>query len=325
MLAYVLRKAPQYLLVLAAAIAINFALPRLAPGDPIDYLLGEQAQLEPAQRAQILREFGLHGSTGEQFARYLVQLGHANLGTSVRYGEPVTSVIGSRLPYTLALVGTAIVASTLLGTWLGVLAARSRGRRADLASLAVVLFLDSTPVFFLGMVLLGVFAVQLGWFPVFGAVGLGGETGLAFGLEFLRRLVLPATTLTVASLGAIFLVTRYSLVATLREDFVLFAEATGLSERRILFRHALRNSLLPIATLVLLEVGFVLGGATVVETVFSYPGLGQLIFESTLARDYPLLQGIFLLLAICVILANLVADLLYLLLDPRVRRPAEAA
>ena len=325
MVAYSLRKALQYVLVLAAAITVNFALPRLAPGDPLDYLLGEQAQLTPVQRAQILREFDLHGSTAAQFGRYLVQLAHGNLGTSVRFGEPVTAVVGSRLPYTLALVGTAIVASTLIGTALGVLAARSRGRRTDVASLAVVMFLDSTPVFFLGMILLGVFAVQLDWFPVFGAVALGGETGVAFGVEFLRRLVLPAATLTIASVGAVFLVTRYSMVATLREDFLLLAEATGLRERRILFRHALRNSLLPIATLVMLEVGFLLGGATVVETVFSYPGLGRLIFESTLARDYPLLQGIFLLLAICVILANLLADLLYPLLDPRVRRPAEVA
>lgn len=319
---YAFRKLSQYVVVLGAAVVINFMLPRLAPGDPLDYLLGSETQLTEAQRQQILSQFGLDDSTWTQFGRYLTELAHGNLGISVRYGEPVSDILRDRVPSTLALVGVAIVLSTLIGVTLGVLAAWKRGGKTDIAALSAVMFLDSTPLFFLGMVVLGIFAVELGWFPVFGGVPIGGETGLELGLETLRHLVLPAATLTIGTLGAVFLVTRYAMVASLREDFLFLSEATGLSRRRILFRHALRNSLLPIMTLVMLEIGFLFGGAIVVETVFSYPGLGRLIFESTLARDYPLLQGAFLLLAIGVVSANLLADLLYPILDPRVRRPA---
>jgi len=153
---FVLRKAIQYALVLAVAVTVNFALPRVAPGDPLDYLLGEQShQLGAEQRAQILRQFGLDKPTSEQFRDYLVNLTHADLGISVRYGEPVRSVIRDRLPWTIALVGTSIVLASLIGTVLGVWAAWRRGRRSDIGSMAIVMFLDSTPIFWLGMLLLG--------------------------------------------------------------------------------------------------------------------------------------------------------------------------
>lgn len=325
MVGYTLRKALQYALVLFVAVTVNFALPRLAPGDPLDYLLGEQAfQLRPEQRRQILAQFELDRPVPEQFRNYLADLAKGGLGTSVRFGQPVRDVIGERLPWTLALVGTSIVIASLLGTVGGVLAAWKRGERSDIGALSLVMFLDSTPLFWLGMLLLAIFSVELGWLPVFGAVPLGQETGLAFTAGVLQRLILPAATLTLGSIGGIFLVARYSMIGTMRQDFLLMAEAAGLSERRIVFRHAMRNSLLPVATVVMLNLGFLFGGATVVETVFSYPGLGRLIYESVLARDYPLLQGTFLLLALGVIASNFLADLLYPVLDPRVRRPAHA-
>lgn len=326
MFAYSLRRVPQYLLVVIIAASVNFALPRLAPGDPLDYLLGEQAfQLGPEQRREILAQFGLDKPVPEQFHRYVSDLAHGELGDSVRFGEPVKDVIFDRLPWTLALVGTSILLASVVGTVMGVLAARKRGERSDIGALALLMFLDSTPIFWLGMLLLGVFSVELGWLPLFGAVPLGQESGLALTGEVLKRLILPVTTLTLGTVGGVFLVARYSMVGTLKEDFLLMAEASGLSERRILYAHAMRNSLLPVATVVMLNVGFLLGGATVVETVFSYPGLGRLIYEGVLARDYPLLQGAFLLVAIGVILSNLVADLLYPMLDPRIRRPARTA
>ena len=323
---FVVRKVVQYVLVLFVALTVNFALPRVAPGDPLDYLLGEQShQLGSEQRAQILRQFGLDKPTTEQFRDYLVNLTHFDLGTSVRYGAPVREVIGDRLPWTLALVGTSIVLASLIGIALGVFAAWRRGRKSDIGAMALVMFLDSTPIFWLGMMLLGVFSVELGWLPLFGAVPVGDQAGLALTGEVIKRLVLPVSTLTLATLGGIFLVTRYSMVGTLKEDFLGMAEASGLSERRIVLGHALRNSMLPIATVIMLNLGFMLGGATVVETVFSYPGLGRLVYEGVLARDYPLLQGSFLLIAVGVILCNFVNDLLYPVLDPRIRRPPQAA
>lgn len=322
---YVVSRSLQYLLVLAVAATINFMLPRVAPGTPVDYLLGDQAvQLSQEQKRQILAEFGLDAPISEQFTNYLYGLLTGDLGISVRFGKPVTEVLLERAPYTLALVGISIVLAALIGTALGVLAAWRRGRRTDIGTLCVVMFLDSTPIFWLGMVLLGVFAVQLGWFPVFGASGFTDGSAYGVGGELLQHLVLPVATLTLGTLGGVFLVARYSMVSTLREDYLLMGEAIGLPERRLVFGHALRNSLLPVSTVVMLDVAFMFGGAVVVETVFSYPGLGRLIYDSVLARDYPLLQGAFLLLSVGVIGANLIADLLYPLLDPRVRRPTDA-
>ena len=326
MLGYLGRKAVQYVVVLAVAICVNFALPRLAPGDPLDYLLGDASfQLTAEQRQQVLAQFGLDKPTGEQFVDYIVDLAHLRLGTSVRFGQPVGEVIRDRLPWTLALVGTSIVLAGLIGTTLGVLSARRRGRSSDVGILAGVMVLDSTPLFWLGMILLGIFSVQLRWLPLFGAVSSGDQSGFFVTAEVLKRLILPVATLTIGTVGGVFLVARYAMVGTLREDFLVMAEASGLSERRILYAHALRNSLLPVTTVILLNLGFLLGGATVVETVFSYPGLGRLIYDGVLARDYPLLQGTFLLIAVGVIACNLAADLLYPVLDPRIRRPAQAS
>ncbi len=312
----------QYGLVLAVVLTINFALPRVAPGTPVDYLVGDQAvHLTAAQKQDLLAQFDLDAPVADQFKAYVSGLFRGDLGLSVRFGKPVTDVLLDYAPYTLLLVGLSIVLSSALGTVLGVLAAFKRGRAADVGTLSVVTFLDSTPIFWLGMVLLGVFAAQLGWFPIFGSGGVGGLRG--GGLA--RHLVLPVATLTLGTVGSMFLVARYAMVSTLREDYMLVGEAAGLSERRLVFGHALRNSLLPVSTVTMLHVAFLFGGAVVVETVFSYPGLGRLIYDSVLARDYPLLQGAFLLLGVGVILANLTADLLYPLLDPRIRRPARAA
>ncbi len=313
-----LRRAPQYILVLFAALSLNFLLPRLAPGDPLEYLMGPEAyRLTGERRTEVLASFSLDQPVHVQFGQYLEGLAHADLGTSVRFREPVTDVIADRLPHTLLLVGSSVVISSIVGAALGVRAARRRGRRRDVGTLLAVTLLDSLPVFWLGMVLLGVFAVELGWLPMFGASAFADSSMLS--LDRLKHLVLPASTLVLSSLGGIFLVTRYSVVATLQEDFMLMAEASGLSSRRVALR-AFRNSLLPVTTVVMINVGYLLGGAVVIETVFAYPGVGRLMFDGVAARDYPLLQGTFLLVTLGVLIANLVSDLLYPVLDPRVRR-----
>ncbi len=322
---HALRTFLQYAVVLFAAICLNFALPRLAPGDAVDYLFPpEQAgAISPEQRAQVLGEFGLDEPLSTQFGRYLAGIARGDLLLSVRYGRPVVDVLAERIGWTVLLVGTAVVLATLIGTFLGYRSAWRRGTAGDSGVLSGVMLVDALPPFFIGMLLLLVFSVQLGWLPTFGAQPTTSAEGAALLLEVGRRLVLPLATLTLASIGPIYLVARSALLTELREDYVLMAEAKGLSARAVR-RHAERNALLPVSTVVLIGLGTLVGGAAVVETVFSYPGLGRLIYESVLARDYPVLQGAFLLLAVGVILANLLNDLLYPLLDPRVRRSVEA-
>ena len=326
MAGYLARRILQYLLVLAAAIVLNFALPRMAPGDAIDYLLPPETagSLTQAQRNQVLGQFGLDKPVPEQFQNYVSGLAKGDLLYSVRYGRPVSDILGQRIGWTLLLVGGAVLVSTLLGTWLGFRSAWRRGTAGDAGVLAAVMLLDSMPAFFLGLLLILVFSVQLDLLPIFGALPTVDTTGLALAGEVLKRLILPLTTLTLVSLGPVYLVARSALVSELQEDYVFMAEAKGLNDREVR-RHAQRNALLPVSTVTLVSLGALVGGATVVETVFSYPGLGRLIYEAVLARDYPVLQGAFLLLAIGVILANVVNDLLYPLLDPRVRRARAAA
>jgi peptide/nickel transport system permease protein len=315
----------QYALVLAAAVCLNFALPRLAPGDVVDYLFPPEhgGVLTAEQRTAVLDEFGLDEPLPTQFGRYLAGLARGDLLLSVRYGRPVADLLVERVGWTVLLVGPSRVLAAAIGTLLGFRSARRRGSRRDAGELSGVMLVDSLPPFFLGMLLLLVFAVELRWVPSFGAQPSVAENGFALVTEVAKRLALPLVTLTLASIGPVYLVARSALLTELREDYVLMAEAKGLPERRVR-RHAQRNALLPVSTVVLLGLGTMAGGAVVVETVFSYPGLGRLIYESVLARDYPVLQGAFLLLVLGVLAANFVSDLLYPLLDPRVRRPVEA-
>ncbi len=241
-----------------------------------------------------------------------------DLGVSVQTGRPVTDMLLERLPWTLVLVGSAISLSLVVGAGAGFFAAARRGGRTDAGGLAFFMAIDSMPPFWTGMLLLVLFSSYLQILPVFGALPTGSAGGLAFGYEFFERLALPLITLSLVRVGWLFLIARSSLAGELSEDYVLMAEAKGLSRRRVV-GHGIRNALLPLVTAVAVEAGTLVGGATVVETVFSYPGLGRLIYESVLSRDYPVLQGAFLLLAVGVILANLLADLLYPIIDPRVR------
>ncbi|MGH9153648.1 MAG: ABC transporter permease [Acidimicrobiales bacterium] len=318
---HVLRTVAQYGAVLTAAIALNFALPRLAPGDAIDYLLPpEQAgALTPEQRTEILDRFGLDDPLPEQFADYVAGIARGDLLVSVRFGRPVTDLLAERVGWTLLLVGSALVLSTVVGATLGFRSAWRRGTSADTGTMAGMMFLDALPPFFVGMLLLLAFSVGLGWFPSYGALAPTDADGLRSVGEVLKRAVLPVSTLTIAGLGPMYLVARSALVSELAEDYVLMAEAKGLDDRQVR-RHAARNALLPVSTVALVGLGTLVGGAAVVETVFSYPGLGRLIYESVLARDYPVLQGAFLLLIVTVVVANLVNDLVYPYLDPRVRR-----
>jgi peptide/nickel transport system permease protein len=312
----------QYALVVLITLSLNFAIPRLAPGSPIDYLVPSEqvSTVTPEQRERILAQFGLERPLAEQYWSYLAGIAQGDLGVSTQQGRPVVDMLLERLPWTLVLVGGAIALSLIVGAGAGFLAAARRGGRMEVGGLAFFMFLDSMPPFWIGMLLLVLFSGYLNLLPVFGALPLTNAAG-GFGLtlDVAERLVLPLLTLTLVRAGWLFLVARSSLAGELSEDYILMAEAKGLPRRRVVLRHGVRNALLPLVTAVAVEAGTLVGGATVVETVFSYPGLGRLIYESVLSRDYTVLQGAFLLLAVGVIAANLLADLLYPLIDPRVR------
>jgi peptide/nickel transport system permease protein len=311
----------QSAVVIWIALTLNFALPRLAPGDPLAYLFGPEVNmLTPAQKQQVLRELGLDRSIPEQYVGYFAGLLRGDLGRSVRFRAPVIDVLADRVPWTLLLLVPSLLLQAIIGMTLGTLAAWRRGSARDLGLLTGMMALEAMPAFWTGMILVSIFAVGLGWLPSFGAVPLvvsGGRLTLA--VEIVRRMILPVATITLGTVGAVFLLTRASMLTTLGEDYVLMAQAKGLSDRRVMFGHALRNALLPVYTSLTLSLGVLASGVVVVETVFSYPGLGRVIYEGVLARDYVLLQGAFLLVTLGVVGANLLADLTYPLLDPRVR------
>ena len=312
----------QYAIVFAAAIVTNFAVPRLAPGNAIDYLIPpeQSGKLSPAEHRRLLHMYGLDAGTWTQFRRYIVGLVHGDLGVSIRYGRPVRELLLARLPWTFALIGLSILIGGVLGTALGFRSAWNRGSGRDARTMAAILCIDALPPFFVGMLLILVFSIGLHWFPVLTQFQPRTSNPWATLRGAPRRMALPLATLVIASTGPVYLAARSALVGELSEDYVVMAEAKGLSERHVR-RHARRNAYGPVVTVVLLALGAVVAGATVIETVFSYPGLGRLTYDSVLARDYPALQAVFLLLALTVMTANLLSDLLYPLLDPRVRQP----
>lgn len=321
----VVRRAGQYALVLWAAVTLNFALPYLAPGDPVEYLYGgDQQALDPKYIAQMRAEYGLDRPILEQYLSFWSGLLHGDLGISVQHNRPVVDVLWDKLPWTVALVGIGTLLAFLIGTLLGAWAAWHRGTGKETGTVVGILVLDSMPGFFIGMILIAVFSVTLGWFPSYGAAAIT-STGGEWLLEVASRMALPVATLTIAGVGGFFLMTRASMVGVLDEPFVRLARAKGASEFRVAVGHALRNALLPVYTTLTLTVGVLLSGAVVVESVFAYPGLGKLTFDAVTARDYPLLQGAFLLATVGIVAANIVADLTYPLLDPRVRRDRTSA
>lgn len=309
----------EYGLTILVAIGINFLLPYAAPGDPLLYAIGPEAtELTPEQRQEELARFGLDEPLHIQFVNYLLDAFQGDLGTSLTYGQPVNEVLLVRLPWTLLLVGSALVLAVVVGTVLGAISAWHEGDRTDLGLMMSIIFAMSAPGFWLGMLFIAVFAAWLGWFPSSGIrSGEVGITAFASALDVVHHLVLPVAALTFVQLGSIYLIARNTVLSTLAEDFLLFLRAKGLSDRQVLYKHAVPNSLLPVYTRFTLQIGVAISGAVVIETVFAIPGIGRVIFDAALNRDYPLLQGAFLVLVVTVIAANLFADLTYPFLDPR--------
>ncbi|GAC1341512.1 MAG: ABC transporter permease [Candidatus Dormibacteria bacterium] len=320
-----LRAVATYLGTLLLLVSLNFLLPRLLPGDPLSALSDPSAPTyvqNDDTRASLSAYYGLDRPLSVQYVRYLDDLAHGSLGTSIRYNAPVSSVIGERLPWTLLLVGTALTVATVLGLLAGTHAGWRRGGRVDGGLLAFFVGIRTLPTFFLGSLAVFLFAVQLRWLPLGGAETAFAQPGnpLARAGDIAAHLVLPVSVLVAQFAGGQFLVMRAGMVSELGADYLLLGRVVGLRERRLERHHAARNALLPVVTVAALELGFAVTGSIFVETVFAYPGIGRLLFDSVTYRDYPTLQGCFLLLTLSVVTINLLADLLYSRLDPRVRR-----
>jgi peptide/nickel transport system permease protein len=318
-LRFVTGKVLAALATLAFVVCFNFFLFRVVESDPVANLFRGR-NLTQEQRRELERDFGLDGSQGEQFVRYLRQTAQLNFGRSYRSNQPVMDEIWERAWPTIALVGVSTLLACVFGVLIGISAAWKRRSKTDYGWTGFTMATYSMPDFWLGMLLLVSFAVLLGWFPVGGIVDPGSDaTGLARLLDQAHHMFLPALTLTLAYLGEYALIMRSSLLDTMREDYLTLARAKGLRDVAVRNKHAVPNALLPVVTLVALSFGFVLSGAIAVETIFSWPGLGLLTYEALRGPDLPLLQGLFLVFSAAVIFFNLLADLLYAYLDPRVR------
>jgi peptide/nickel transport system permease protein len=342
---FLLRKLGGALVTLAAIAVLNFVLFRLLPGDPINKLLPRG--VSAAQKQALRERLGLdqpvfpgviRTNSGElvldlstlpdslvhnQFLTSIGNVASLDLGISFAQRKPVTEVIGDHLWPTVLLVGTAEVVALVIGLLIGVRAGWRRGSRFDAISINGSLVLYAVPLFWLGMLLFYFFATPNGiaLFPGQQMVTPGARytDPVGYWTDVLRHLVLPATTLALGLIAGNALIMRSSMVETLKEDYVTTARAKGLSESQVVRRHAIPNALLPTVTVVALTFGYVLGGAVGVEEVFAWPGMGSLIIDAINDKDFPVLQGVFLVIAACVVVANLVADVLYGVLDPRVR------
>lgn len=304
------------LLTLWFAVTVTFFLVRLLPGDPV--LAVADPNMTEELRRKLLADFGLDKPLAAQYVDYLGQLLHGNLGMSFRQSVPVTTVLMERLPWTLILTGSAMVVTIALGIPLGVLAAtRAKGWLDRVIQLTGVtaqsLFVPSVGIF-----LMYVLGVWLGWFPIGGAVDLDA-TGLAATASMVHHLVLPCLSLVLIQLGGYVLTMRTTLIEALGEDYVSLARAKGVRPGTVVWKHALRNALLPTTTIAGLQLGTLVGGAVLTETIYAYPGIGRAIYEAVGQLDFPVLQGAFVLLAAAVVVANLITDVAYGILDPRVR------
>ena len=314
---YLLRRLVQILPTVAGLLVLNFCIIHLAPGDPVIALGGEHG--DAAYYAFLRSRFGLDRPLPEQLLTYVSNVLRGDLGTSFVHGRSVASVIVERVPATLLLVGTALVLSSAAGVGLGILAARLGRRPAGVTLDVAALLGHATPSFWLGQIALLALAVGTGLFPVQGMTDARNpQTGLAHLADVLHHLVLPAIVLAVSELALTTRLVRTGLVEALGTDYVRAARAKGLPEALVV-RHALRNVMLPVITVIGSRAGMFLSGAVLVEVVFAWPGLGRLLLSSLLSRDYPVLLGMFLIVSVGVVLANLITDLAYARFDPRIR------
>lgn len=317
--AFVLRRLLQLIPVVLAIATLNFVLTKMAPGDAADIIAGQMGHATLEFTEQLRRDFGLDLPLIEQFFVYMGRLLTLDLGTSLLQQQPVIDLIVDRLPATLLLMISATVLALAVGISLGVAAARRQGSWLDNLISVSALLVYATPAFWLGLMLIVLFSIQFDLLPSGGMMRIGANLSpVAYALDVARHLILPAATLGLFYVAIYTRLMRASMLEVYGLDFITTARAKGLSERNIAWTHALRNALLPVVTLAGVQVGHLLGGSILVETVFGWPGLGRLVFDALLQRDLNLLLGILFVSSIVVVIANLLVDLLYGFLDPRI-------
>lgn len=313
-----------YILVLLVIICVNFFLPRLMPGDPFLYLSVEEGNVSvtfsQGQIDHYKAYYGLDRPLHIQFFNYIRKLLQGDLGNSIYYNTSVTEMIMTRIPWTMNIVLSSLLLSSLIGTISGIISAWFRERLTDKILYLIMLVTSEIPSFLLGLLFLFIFAARLKWFPLSGGStvfsayhSVGAQIN-----DILHHMALPVFTLTLARMGRFYLLARSSMLTVLTKDYIRTAKAKGLRKKRILFSHALRNALPPVIAQIFMSLGTLFGGAVLIENVFNYPGIGRLMREAVLNRDYILVQGIFLAVAITVLLMNWLADFVYKKLDPRV-------
>ncbi len=297
---------------------INFILIHSAPGDPVHLLIGEgSASEELVEKTRA--EFGLDRPVHIQYFSYIGNVLQLNLGFSLRYRQDVFDLIMSRLPASLLLMGSAFVVSRAAGILLGLYAGTRKYSLADRIAVILSILGYSMPVFFLGLIMLTVFSLKLGWFPTQGMYNIRDpQEGCGLVVDVAHHLVLPVITYSAFQLALIFRVTRVKMQTVMKEDYITTARAKGVHEPRVVFRHAVPNTLLPIVTILGLNLEWLLAGSVLTETVFAWPGLGRLMFDAVSARDFPLLMGLFIVISTFVIIVNLITDIIYRAIDPRV-------
>jgi peptide/nickel transport system permease protein len=320
---YIVRKLGFYLVTLWIAVTLNFAMPRLMPGDPAAAIFANfQGRMTAQQYVALKATLGFtNDNIVRQYLTYLWNMVHFNLGTSfTHYPVPVTTVILQDLPWTLLLIGIAVLISFTVGTLFGIMASWRRGSRFDSVMPPILLFWQAFPQFYIGLALIFFLGLGAGWFPLGHAYDLNTRISLTPGFigSVLYHAALPVSVLVLTTLGGWALGMRNNMIASLGEEYIMMAEAKGLKERRVMLHYGARNAILPQVTSFAMALGFIVSGQILIETVFSYPGVGYDLVQAATQQDYPLLSGLLLFIVVGVLLANLIADLIYVRLDPRV-------
>jgi peptide/nickel transport system permease protein len=316
---YLATRAAKALIVVVVIAIFNFFLIRMAPGDPAQVMAGESGSADAVYVEQLRQEFGLDKPLGTQLGIYLRHLAQLDLGYSHRQNQTVADLISDRLPATLLLTGCAFFLALALGVTLGVMAARRVGTWTDTLITVGSLLAYATPIFWIGLMLILLFSVQLEWLPAYGMNTVGENlTGLAYAVDVGKHLLLPTVTLALFYMAIYARLTRASILEVIQMDFVKTARAKGMPEGTIIRRHVLRNALLPVITYAGIQAGSLIGGSILIETVFAWPGIGRMAFEAVVQRDYSVMLGIFFVTSVVVVAINLVTDIVYSVVDPRI-------
>lgn len=323
---YLLRRVFGYLATIFLILILNFVLIRVMPGDPMLYILGEEDYYSfyynnPDYLEQLRQEYELDGSLMEQFIRYWEDLARLDFGTSYHYGRPVLDLILFRASWTLRLVLPAVLLSAILGVLVGMPAGWFSGRWGERISTPFFTVLHTIPTYCLSILLLSLFSYRLGWLPLGGMVS-GGKSGVTYVWDMVWHMVLPLLVLILYRTSYDYLILRSEVRNIQEEPYITTAFSKGLSRRKVMFRHALPNAMLPYITAVCLQFGAALAGTMTMEVIYNWSGMGSLIYDAVNNRDFPILQTAFLIITVCAILANILADFLYILIDPRIRKEA---